>query len=200
MKANYDLISDQWNSDRSSLPPKDQQLFDIFIKHLPNSCEILDIGCGSGFPIATLLDDKGYKISGVDRSTKLLRFAQEKLPQCKFINSDIEDFTFEKKYKGVVLWDILFHLDRSKHESILTNIFEHLEEKGIMILSSGGSKDDIAAFTDFMYGVKFFYDSYPVKAFKVIVEKIGFTVLSESILNIADGDRDKGRVGLILQK
>ena len=63
MKANYDLISEEWVSRRKRLPPKDQVLFDAFIDALPNDARVLDLGCGSGVPIAPLLIEKGCSIS-----------------------------------------------------------------------------------------------------------------------------------------
>lgn len=200
MKADYDLISEDWANLRKALPEKDSRLFTFFVESLPARAEVLDIGCGSGVPIAKLLSDSGFQVTGVDRSANLLDKARENVPAADFQRAEMEDYQIAGVYDGVVLWDALFHLPRAEHRPILEKIFGALKPGGSLILSSGGSEKSLPPFVDFMFGVPFFYDAHPVNEFIGICNDIGFTVTRLEVLNEPDGDRDKGRIGVVLSK
>jgi len=199
-KANYDLIASKWCKARTKLPLKDKELFELFMAPLPPKAKILDLGCGSGKPISLMLSEMNHLITGVDRSDKLLLQAKKNLPKATFFQAEIEEYTILESYEAVVLWDVLFHIPRQKHKTILEKIYNSLCLNGTLILSSGGSSKDIPAFTDFMFDVEFYYDSFIPLDLISICEKIGFKVKQSLMVNQSDGKRDKGRMGIILQK
>ena len=200
IKANYDLIASKWCEMRNELPSKDKDLFESFIIFLPAKAKILDLGCGSGKPVSVMFSQKNHIITGVDRSSKLLLKAKENLPESTFFQAEIEEYNILETYDAVVLWDVLFHVPRHKHKAILKKIYDALPLNGSLILSSGGSCEDVPAFTDFMFDVEFYYDSFTPLDFIQLCEQIGFVVHSTKILNQGDGKRDKGRIGIIFQK
>jgi SAM-dependent methyltransferase len=200
VKADYDLIVDEWLNARQQLPQLDRELFDFFTERLPTHAGILDLGCGSGVPVTSILVERGFVVTGVDRSTSLLAHAKELLPMCAFHKAEIEEYAITANYGGIVLWDVLFHIPRQQHYGILKKIYQALNPFGLLILSSGGSEHEIPPFTDFMFGVAFFYDAYPILEFYELCINIGFTVEKGVVVNKADGLRDKGRIGMVLSK
>lgn len=200
MKANYDLISQQWSEIRQSLPTSDCVLFNEFIHRLPQNAEVLDLGCGTGIPIDELMIKHGYRVLGVDCSEKLLETARHQLPQATFVQAKLETYDINKQYHGVIVWDCLFHIPRERHESILQKIYDALPLDGVVILSSGGSEENIPAFTSTMFDVEFYYDAHPVGELIHLCQKIGFSIIKQKLVNKPDGIRDKGRVGLLLHK
>lgn len=200
MTSNYDLIADSWAMHRTVLPAKDRALFEFFMSRLPQPAHILDLGCGTGVPIARLLDDSGFCVSGIDASANLLAKAKENVPNARFTRQDITEYALNTSYDGMVLWDVLFHLPREQHRPLLSKIHQALPEHGVVIVSSGGSDKDLPPFTDFMFDVEFFYDAYPVAEFIHLCEDLGFKVAQFEQVNIPDGNRDKGRIGVVLVK
>jgi 2-polyprenyl-3-methyl-5-hydroxy-6-metoxy-1,4-benzoquinol methylase len=200
MSTSYDQIASQWIKHRTQLPPLDQTLFDAFIKQLPKHAHLLDLGCGSGFPIHKLMLDNGFSLLGIDSSKALLKHAQTHLPQGCFELQNLTDIKLTRTYQGIILWDALFHLPRHEHAPLLQKAFAALEPNGVMILSSGGSETDIPAFRDFMFDVEFHYDAHTITALKDLCTSIGFEIMQFEALNKPDGGRDKGRIGLLLRK
>lgn len=199
-KADYDQISEKWNKQRRGLPFYDQRQFDLFLGALNPNSSILDLGCGSGAVIAKQLSKAGHKVIGLDQSTKLLEIAKKQIPKGTFILGDVEDYKIEKPFDAIVLWDVLFHLPRKNHGPLLQKIYDGLKPNGHFILTSGGSDEDIPAFTDQMFGADFYYDSLtPIKLIG-LCKDMGFQLLDFAQLNYPDGERDKGRIGLILKK
>ena len=200
MKADYDSISEDWAKSRNELPPKDRSLFEFFLGKLPGQADVLDLGCGTGIPIARLLDSRGFRVTGIDRSKRLLQKAKTNVPRACFHKEEIEDFRASKRYDGVVLWDVLFHLPREEHGPLIEEIHDSLCPEGLFIVSSGGCGEELPPFTDSMFGVEFFYDSYPIEEFLSVCSDAGFVVKKYDLVNKPDGGRDKGRIGVVLQK
>ncbi len=200
MKAEYDLIEEQWLGTRKTLPEKDLKLFELFEDGLCKNALILDLGCGHGTPVAKFLSNKGHRILGVDRSAKLLAHAKRQMPEHEWILDDLESYEPDQTFDGIVIWDSLFHLPRKEHIRLLRKAYNALKPAGMMIISSGGSNHEIPAFTDFMFDVEFFYDSFPVGELLKNCETIGFKILQSSLLDEPDGERNKGRLGVVLKK
>ena len=200
IKANYDLIEEQWINTRKTLPEKDLELFELFSNGLCKSARILDLGCGHGIPVAMFLSNKGHRILGVDRSIKLLAYAKNKMPQHKWVLGELESYKPKHKFDGIVIWDSMFHLPREEHIKLLKNAYEALTPDGMLIISSGGSDYDIPEFTDFMFNVEFFYDSLPVSELLRQCEIIGFKIHQRVLVDVPGGERNKGRIGVVLKK
>lgn len=199
-KANYDAIAEHWQSARAQLPALDKLMFVDFIERLPPKAKVLDLGCGHGVPIAKLLLESGFEVTGVDKSQALLEQARVVLPELTLVESDITTVEFNQTFDACVFWDVIFHLPRPYHKALLSKVYDSLSHGGYLIVSSGGSEESIPAFTDFMFGVEFYYDAHPVGEFKALCEEIGFALVRFEYVNKPDGARDKGRIGLILQK
>ncbi|OAN11592.1 methyltransferase [Photobacterium jeanii] len=200
MKAEYDLIAEQWLAARVELPEKDQQLLDRFIQLLPPNPRVLDLGCGSGVPIAKSLVNQGCAITGVDRSKCLLEHAQHLMPEQTWVHSELEDYCPADSFDGIMFWDSIFHIPRTEHTSLLKMAFSALKPKGVLMLSSGGSDKNIPAFTDYMFEQQFYYDALPMEELISLCRTIGFTLEQRVMVNQPDGKRDKGRLGLLLRK
>ena len=122
------------------------------------------------------------------------------MPQQEWIQSELESFEPVGHYHGVIIWDSMFHLPRHEHLTLLGKVFEALEPEGVVILSSGGSDTDLPPFTDIMLGHEFFYDAFPVPVLLRHCREMGFRILRHELVNEPDGGRDKGRLGVVLQK
>ncbi|MCG6261404.1 class I SAM-dependent methyltransferase [Vibrio furnissii] len=199
-KADYDPIAEAWHRLRTQLPPPDLALFELFRCYIPPQGRILDLGCGHGVPIDTMMSARGFEVTGVDRSERLLDLARSAMPQHQWIRSELESFEPTERYHGVIIWDSLFHLSRQEHVPLLRKSFQALEPDGVLILSSGGSDDDLPPFTDVMLSHEFFYDAFPVAVLLHHCREIGFRILRHELVNEPDGGRDKGRLGVVLQK
>ncbi|MCE7600207.1 class I SAM-dependent methyltransferase [Vibrio fluvialis] len=200
MKTDYDAIAEDWNRLRTHLPAPDLALFELFRCYIPPQGRVLDLGCGHGIPIAAMMTERGFTLTGVDRSERLLSLARSAMPQQEWIQSELESFEPVGYYHGVIIWDSMFHLPRHEHLTLLGKVFEALEPEGVVILSSGGSDTDLPPFTDIMLGHEFFYDAFPVSVLLRHCREMGFRILRHELVNEPDGGRDKGRLGVVLQK
>ena len=75
-----------------------------------------------------------------------------------------------------------------------------LKPGGLIIVSSGGSKEEIPSFSDKMFGADFDYDSQTIDNFLRQFSEAGFDLIEKVLVNEPDGERDKGRLGCIFRK
>src|SRR3990167_5757615 len=113
IKQSYDNIADTWYEKREWYI--EQASIDEAITHLPEAAKILDVGCGSGKPIAAYLVEKNFDVYGVDISPKLIDYAKKIIPETQLFVSDICDFSTDIKFDAIVCWFALFHIHADHH-------------------------------------------------------------------------------------
>ncbi len=85
-------------------------LHQLILHRLPNRASILDLCCGDG-RLAYLLDWKGYQVTGLDGSERMLEFARERCPGLRFVAGDVRTFTMEGHFDAVIsTFDALNHV------------------------------------------------------------------------------------------
>lgn len=191
----YNAIAEQWEQHRTQLSPREAEILPMVAEGLAPHSTLLDLGCGTGQPVATFFANAGLHIVGVDQSAAMLARAKQRLPDHEWLLGTIEDFPPIERVGAVIAWDSLFHIPRERHAGILQRVRSTLRTGGRFALTVGGSEHP--AFTDAMFGHSFFYDSFPPEQVRALLEDAGFHVVHLSYLNHPDGARDKGRVALV---
>lgn len=138
----YDKISDWFDRTRSRELFEEKWL-DKASSFLPENADILDLGCGMGEPIAPYFLDKGYKVTGVDGSMKLLSLAKMRYPEVKFILSDIMDLPISTKFDLIIAWHSIFHLSREKQRLLFSIVASYLKSGGVFLFTSGHQNGEI---------------------------------------------------------
>lgn len=130
----YDILN--------SLIPYRETLNEITSQILGNDLVILDVGCGTGNLMETILKEKKVKdILGIDYSDAALNIAREKsiFEKSKFKKVDISNgnFPFKDNYFDyVVMNNVLYTIKDSKRPSIIKEIYRILKPGGKFITSN----------------------------------------------------------------
>lgn len=69
---------------------------------LPEKGHILDIGCGTGIPYAMFMVDKGFMVTGIDLSGKMVKAAARNVPDARFLQMSMTEIPFKDEFDGVV--------------------------------------------------------------------------------------------------
>ena len=83
---------------------------DRFLGLLPAQAKILDLGCGSGRPIAAYLLQHGHQLTGVDSADSMLEMAREHFPTQCWIEADMRSVELSQHFDAILAWDSFFHL------------------------------------------------------------------------------------------
>ncbi|HEY4102338.1 MAG TPA: class I SAM-dependent methyltransferase, partial [Polyangiaceae bacterium] len=76
----------------------------------PPPGKVLDVGCGSGDPLARYFIEKGYAVTGIDAVDELLELCRERFPQMSWIRTDMRSMAVPGLFNIVIAWDSFFHL------------------------------------------------------------------------------------------
>jgi SAM-dependent methyltransferase len=110
--SDYDAFS--WFYERywcEEVPPTIFTVIErLLLPELEAKSRILDLCCGTGHTVARL-EKKGYRVTGLDGSEKMLRFAKRHAPRSGFLLSDARSFDLPESFDAVVsTFDSLNHL------------------------------------------------------------------------------------------
>ena len=106
----------------------------LVLPHLPSGAKILDLCCGTG-QLAQALIERGYKVTGLDGSEKMLHFARENAPDGEFIVADVRSFKLPDVYDAVIsTFDSLNHIMTLEElTSVFHNVYAALREGGLFL-------------------------------------------------------------------
>ncbi len=194
-RRSYNTIAHAWDAARTQLLPCELPFLEMLTSSLPLPARLLDLGCGTGRPIAEFLLEKGLAVTGVDQADDLLALARQRFPAGRWLQADMESFEPDEEFDGAVVWDSLFHVERVHHEPILGRVLSSMKRGSKLLVTVGGS--DHPPFTDTMYGQTFFYDSHPPIVITEILESLGATIEFATFINKPTCGRDKGRYGIV---
>lgn len=112
---------------RQALPILDRLLF----SRLSPGAPLLDLCCGAGHLTRELVA-RGYRVTGVDSSEAMLRFARENVPTADFLALDARELHFPPRFEAVLsTFDSLNHLIEARDlETVFENVYRSLRPGG----------------------------------------------------------------------
>lgn len=106
-----------------------------------SSCDVLDIGSGTGFYIDRWREAGVKSMVGVDITQVVVDKLRREYPDCSFVQLDIGDEGVtieERRFDVISCFDVLFHIvDDKKYDDAYTNVRRLLRDNGTFILSEG---------------------------------------------------------------
>jgi SAM-dependent methyltransferase len=106
----------------------------FFLKNLPVDGRILDLCCGNAHLSARMIE-RGFKVTGIDGSSEMLRYARVNCPDGEFFRCDAANIEFESAFDGVIsTCDSLSHVMKlDTLNSIFANVYRALKPGGIFM-------------------------------------------------------------------
>lgn len=144
---------------------------------LPQRGKIIDLGCGEGFVAKYLARRQQRSVVGVDLSKS--RLPKTDLKNLRFECLDIITFNISGA-KGIILSDVLHHLDLSKQKKLLFKISKNLTKGSVLVIKEIDTQEFIRSklsrFWDFIFYPqdKIYYSGS--QHFKLFLENLGFHV------------------------
>lgn len=174
----YDKIADGFAKMRDSFNTE-KKYIDALIQYLPKKSHILDVGCGSGFPIAAYLIEQGFDVTGIDGSQELLNIAKSKCPKMRGLYGDVRTISLNETFDGIIEWWCLFHIPKPDHEKMIYRFSKWLKPGGILEFTSGDSEHE-STDSNMLNQELNFYSLTP-KTYEQYLKKYDFEILLKEI-------------------
>lgn len=110
---------------------------DRFAALLDDGATVLDIGCGSGEPIAVSLAGRGHQVVGVDSSPEMIDLFRANLPDHVAEVADMRSLRLDRAFGGLIAWDSFFHLAPDQQRLMFPVFRDHARTGAPLMFTSG---------------------------------------------------------------
>ena len=98
---------------------------------------VLDIGCGSGEPIARYFIEAGHDVTGIDSSETMIALCRERFPAQSWSVADMRRLDLGRRFNGILAWDSFFHLTQDEQSAMFAVFAAHIANGGALMFTSG---------------------------------------------------------------
>ena len=158
----YEQHGLQYDAERSRLLFEKKWLR-RFENLLPASAAILDAGCGGGEPIGRYFIEQGYAVTGIDFAAPMVELAKARFPDSTWYRMDMRVLDLQESFQGIISWHSFFHLTPTEQRATLARFAQHLQPKGLLLLTVGGQP--------------VYHSSLSPAAYQEVLHSLGMTVL-----------------------
>ncbi|MFI6165914.1 class I SAM-dependent methyltransferase [Nocardia sp. NPDC051052] len=107
-------------------------------EHIPSAARVLDLGCGSGIPVARMLAATGRRVVGVDISDIQIARARQLVPDAEFVRADATAIDFgPDSFDAIVCLYALIHIPLDQQFPLLAKIAGWLRPQGVFVATTG---------------------------------------------------------------
>lgn len=179
-----------------------------FASNFKKDSTIIDLGSGSGY-ITNYLCEKNLNAIGVDFSETMIKIAENKYPNTKFILSDfinVEKYFKESSVDGLIAIYSLYFIPKEKFNDLLKSLSKILKDGGKFLFITQVGKGENFVVTPLMednnIDGKIYVNYYMKEELEDILENNGFSI--ESFVTKSDHDEkeitDDGRYIVVARK
>jgi SAM-dependent methyltransferase len=151
-----------------------------------DGAEVLDIGCGSGEPVARFLTGLGHGVTGIDSAPEMIAMFAGNFPHRPALVADMRTLALGKQFGGVLAWDSLFHLTGADQRGMFP-VFAAHALPGAALMFTSGRQDGVALGE--LEGDVLFHASLAPDAYRALLAETGFEVLGHAVNDPTCGGR-----------
>lgn len=149
---------------------------------------VVDVGCGSGVPVARALVAAGHRVTGVDISEVQIRRAREAVPGGEFVRADVTELDFPAgSFDAVVSLYALIHVPLAEQPPLLAKLGRWVRPGGTLLAVTGhtaytGTDEDWLG-----GGAAMWWSHADAATYRTWLREAGFAVEREEFVPEGDG-------------
>lgn len=173
----YEKIVD-WFDEARTKSLMESEYLHLITNSIPDTATILDLGCGTGEPIAKFFIEKGYEVTGVDGSKKMIELCKKRFPNEQWMVGDMRDIDMKKQFDVILAWHSFFHLDQDSQRTMFKIFAAHLKPNGILAFTSGEEEEEVWSNNG---GQELYHASLSTSEYELLLKAASFKVLVHNI-------------------
>lgn len=135
---------------------------------------ILDIGCGTGQPIARHLGEQGHPVTGVDSAPAMIALCRTRFPKGDWQVADMRRLALGRRFGGLIAWDSFFHLTPEDQRGMFKVFAAHAAPGAALMFTSGPAHGEaIGSFE----GEALYHGSLAPQEYRALLAENGFSVV-----------------------
>lgn len=131
----YARVADHWAETRNRTLFEEGALRAALVGQ--KDARVLDLGCGTGQPIAQWFAAQGCAVTGVDGAAPMLRHFRANLPGARAIEADMRRLDLGERFDVILAWDSFFHLSRADQRAMFPVFAAHAAPGARLLLTTG---------------------------------------------------------------
>lgn len=157
---------------------RDQSLFEHPMllelhRHAPGP-RLLDLGCGTGQPIAKWLAAHGFRVTGIDGSAAMVRLFNRNLTGARAQTADMRNLRLGRQFDAILAWNSFFHLSHAAQVGMFGVFCRHAAPRAVLVFSSGPAFGEAIGEVD---GAPVYHASFSPLQYRRMLRDAGFRVL-----------------------
>ncbi|MGV2828368.1 class I SAM-dependent DNA methyltransferase [Myxosarcina sp. GI1(2024)] len=111
------------------------------VRRIGGELSILDLGCGTGFPIAVGIFDRSSYYMGVDSSGKMVDEFKKNVPGADCALGSMSSLSYpDDKFDLAFSFGSIFHLTPKEQKKLFTAVAKSVRIGGILVFTTGESE------------------------------------------------------------
>ncbi len=135
---------------------------------------LLDLGCGTGAPIATYLAERGVSVTGVDGAAAMIELFRQTLPNATAHHADMRGLDLGSKFDAILAWNSFFHLSPDDQRAMFPVFAKHAAPKAALMFTAGPSAGEVWGTAG---GESVYHSSLDPQEYRDLLAANGFKVL-----------------------
>lgn len=190
----YNHIADWFEEarDKPVLGFVEKPYLEMVASALPDNASILDLGCGTGFPVADYFMKSGHNVTGIDGSEVMIQKCRQRYPSGDWRLEDMRQVDLGQKFNAIIAWDSFFHLPHDDQRAMFSIFKAHAKQGAMLLFTSGPKHGEVISQ---MQGYDFYHASLSEEEYRKLLVEHDF----EEVLYKAE-DKDCGEHTVWLAK
>ncbi len=139
---------------------------------------ILDIGCGTGQPIARHLGEQGHAVTGVDSAPAMIALCRSRFPEGDWQVADMRKLALGRRFGGLIAWDSFFHLTPEDQRGMFAVFAAHAAPGAALLFTSGPAHGEAIGTFE---GEPLYHGSLAPGEYRALLAENGFSVVEHVV-------------------
>jgi SAM-dependent methyltransferase len=192
ISGTYDRLASSWDAWSGAVTPPLREAYTAqLVSRLQLSSRVLELGCGSGIPVARDICDSGHRYIGVDISQEMLRLATRQVRSARFVRADMATVAFRPaRFDAVAAFYTIVHVDRHLHPAIYANVATWLRPGGVFIAAVSRSDVELEHDPDWLGAGPTYWSGYSAATNLGLLRDAGFEIESSEVVPQKEQESD----------
>lgn len=136
--------------------------------------QVLDLGCGSGQPIAQWFVARGDRVTGVDGCAPMLEECAARVPEVTRVLADMRGLSLGRRFDIILAFNSFFHLSMAAQRAMFPVFAAHAAPDARLLFTSGPGAGEAMGTVG---NSPIYHASLAPEEYRALLDRAGFEVI-----------------------